>query len=264
MPQLIRKPLSWFKINPQVRKQFDEAGLKQLGESLKVKQLQPVLARPDGTLIAGERRYRAAMLVGMNELEVIITEEPLTESQIRVLQLTENMQREDLSGYEQWQGCVELLRLNPGWLAKDLAQSLKLDPSMVTRLQSPSKCIAEVQKAFAAGEIGISDCYTISKLAEGEQAEALALKLSGASRDQLEQHGRKKRNGPVSAVRVNRIKCPLPSGAVVMISGEGISLDEAIGAAQEWVKAAKRAVEDGLDAKTFQAVCKDRAKKNGV
>src|SRR5689334_17253755 len=101
MPQLARKPLSWFKINPQVRKQFDEADLKQLGESLKVKQLQPVLARPDGTLIAGERRYRAAMLAGMCDLDAVITEEPLTESQIRVFQLTENMQRENLSGYEQ-------------------------------------------------------------------------------------------------------------------------------------------------------------------
>ena len=54
MPQLANKPLSWFKANPQVRKAFDDAELRALGESLKVRQLQPVLARPDGTLIAGE------------------------------------------------------------------------------------------------------------------------------------------------------------------------------------------------------------------
>src|SRR5437660_10582253 len=58
-PQVVIKPLAWFKINPQVRTSFDEQDLRRLGESLKTKQLQPVLAQPDGTLIAGDRRYRA-------------------------------------------------------------------------------------------------------------------------------------------------------------------------------------------------------------
>jgi hypothetical protein len=59
-----RKPLTWFKVNSQVRKVFSEQEFRQLGESLKARQLQPVLALQDGTLIAGERRYRAAQLVG--------------------------------------------------------------------------------------------------------------------------------------------------------------------------------------------------------
>ena len=74
------KPVSWFKVGPQARKHFEEAELRLLGESLKVKQLQPVLARPDGTLIAGERRLRAAILVGLPELMVIISDEPLTDT----------------------------------------------------------------------------------------------------------------------------------------------------------------------------------------
>jgi ParB family transcriptional regulator, chromosome partitioning protein len=48
MATLAFKPLDWFKLGPQPRKQFDESDLRQLGESLKVKQLQPVLAREDG------------------------------------------------------------------------------------------------------------------------------------------------------------------------------------------------------------------------
>ena len=63
MAQLTTKPLSWFKTNPQVLKTFDEAELRLLGESLRNKQLQPVLLKPDGTIIAGKRRYRAAKLV---------------------------------------------------------------------------------------------------------------------------------------------------------------------------------------------------------
>jgi ParB-like chromosome segregation protein Spo0J len=90
MPQLVSKPLDWFQTNPQVRRAFDEADLLRLGESLKVKQLQPVLCQPDGTLIAGERRLRAARLVGLARLEALIAEEMLSESEIRIWQLTEN------------------------------------------------------------------------------------------------------------------------------------------------------------------------------
>ena len=89
----------------------------------------------------------------------------------------------------------------------------------------------------------------------------LAVKLSGASRDAIEQAGRKTRNVGKQAVRVARIKCPLTSGAVVQISGADISLDEAIEAAQEWVKEAKKASEQGLCAKTFERLCRDKAKK---
>lgn len=102
MPKLESKPLSWFKIAPQARRHFDEAELRQLGESLKVKQLQPVLARPDGTLIAGERRFRTASLASLANLDVVITDESLTESQLRIFQLTENLHRADLRDSEKW------------------------------------------------------------------------------------------------------------------------------------------------------------------
>jgi ParB family chromosome partitioning protein len=105
MPVLATKPLSWFKVAPQARRHFDEAELRQLGESLKVKQVQPVLAREDGTLMAGERRYRAAKLVGLAELLVVITDEPLTETQVKVIQLTENLHRSDLRDSEKWRAC---------------------------------------------------------------------------------------------------------------------------------------------------------------
>lgn len=260
MATFTQKPLGWFKIAPQARKQFDEAELRLLGESLRVKQLQPVLAKPDGTLIAGERRYRAAKLVGLPTLDVVITEEPLTDTQLKVIQLTENVHRADLTGFEKWQACAELQQLNPDWMAKDLAEHLKLDPSMVTRLLSPGRCIKAVQEALAAGKLGISDCYAISKLAEDGQAELLALKLSGASRDAIEQAGKKKRNGDKETVRLARVKCVLPSGVQIVVSGEGISLDEVIEAMGEAQKEAKKAREQNLDVKTWQSVMRDKAK----
>ena len=50
-----------------------------------------MLAKPDGTIIAGERRYRAAKLVDLPNLMVIVTEEPLTDAEVRAIQLTENI-----------------------------------------------------------------------------------------------------------------------------------------------------------------------------
>jgi ParB/RepB/Spo0J family partition protein len=260
MPTLTTKPLTWFKTNPQVRKTFDEAELRLLGESLRQKQLQPVLARTDGTLIYGERRVRAGKLVGLKELMVIVTDEPLTEAEVRAIQLTENMQRADLTAHEKWQGCEELLELHPEWQGKDLAEHLKLDPSSVTRLLSPSKCIPAWQEALRDGKVGISDCYAASKLAEADQGGLLALKLSGASRDVLESQGRKKRAGNAPAVRVAKIKCQLASGACVVVSGDEMTLDEMIEALAEAAKEAKKARDQGLDAKTFQNVMRDRAR----
>ena len=65
MPVTCKKPVSWFKRKPQIRKRFNEAEDRRLGESLKDRQLEPLVCLPDGTIICGERRLRGAELVGM-------------------------------------------------------------------------------------------------------------------------------------------------------------------------------------------------------
>ncbi|MDZ4820225.1 MAG: ParB/RepB/Spo0J family partition protein [Planctomycetota bacterium] len=261
MAVLTRKPLAWFKIASQVRRHFDEAELRLLGESLKAKQLQPVLAQSDGTLIAGERRFRGATLVGLKELEVVINDEPLTESQVRVFQLTENIHRADLTDSEKWRAYEELLRLNHGWTNKDLAQHLKLSESSVTKYLSPTRCIKDVQDALEAGRIGITTCYEISRAKTEQQAELLRLKDSGTSRDGLADHLRKQRKAASPQVRTKRIACPLSSGVSITATGQELSLDEFIEAVGEAQKEARKAREQGLDARTFAAVMKDKSRK---
>ena len=260
---LTTKPLSWFKANPnQPRKEFSEAELRSLGASMKAQgQLQPVGATADGTLLWGERRLRAAVLVVLLELMVIITDRVLSDTEIRLIQLAENIHRADLTGYEKWMACYELLTLNPAWNQKELADHLHLDPSQVCRLLSPSKCVQEAQDALKAGKITISDTYAMSKLPEAGQAEMLAKKLAGdiEGRDGMEQYGRKKRASSTPAVRASKIKVPLVSGTVVTVAGDDISLEEAIDAATDAVKQMKAAVAKGLNAKTAMNVWKDVA-----
>lgn len=261
MPKLEIKPLTWFKTDPrQPRKHFDEADLRQLGESLRKKQLQPVLCQPDGTIVAGERRYRAALLAGLPTLEVKIADEQLSDVEVRVWQLVENMLRTDLSGYEQWTACAELMCMNPSWQMKDLAEHLNLDPSTVTRILSPCKCIEAWQDALRDGKVGISDCYAASKLPHDKQAGLLALKLSGASRDQIEEAARKTRRAPAQQVKLARVRCPLSAGTVVTVQGAEMDLDGVIEALQGALDAARKANKESLDVRTAEKVWRDRAK----
>jgi hypothetical protein len=179
-----------------------------------------------------------------------------------LMQFAENEQRENFSDFERWKIVEELRQLYPKWMAKEIAGALQKDPTWVTHYSSPSNCIPAVQEAFEAGRLGISDCYAISKVSDRDQHEMLALKLGGATRDALEQAVRRinrpNRNG--SAVRLSRIKCPLPN-ATVIVSGDSIGLDESIDAVLAAAKEMKRARDEGLDARTAQAVWLKRLKK---
>ncbi|HMP03657.1 MAG TPA: hypothetical protein PKC45_14265 [Gemmatales bacterium] len=121
-----------------------------------------------------------------------------------------------------------------------------------------------MQEALEAGQIGITAAYEISRVSAEQQAELLQLKLSGASRDGLAQHVRRQNSQSTPQVRVKRIACPLPSGLSVVVSGQELSLDDLIEALSDAQKEAKRAREQGLDARTFSQVLKDKARKGGA
>jgi ParB family chromosome partitioning protein len=262
MEILDKKELSWFKPDPnQPRKAFDPAELEALEESLFVRQDIPLIAFVDGTIQDGERRWRAAQLRGrIKTLDVVITDKPMTPTELRVFQITSSVHRASLTGYEMWQACVDLLALNANWQLKDLADHLQIEASSITRYLSPSKCVAAWQEALKAGAVGVSDCYEASKLPQVEQPALLALKRSGASRNALAAAGKKARNGAKPAVKVRTIKVALCGGTSIVIKGQGLDLEQAIESLSVAIKAMKKAVAEGLDARTAQDVWRDKAR----
>lgn len=94
----------------QPRKNFDDESISALADSIKQHGiLQPLLVRPYGSgyqIVAGERRWRAARMLGMSEVPVQIKE--LSDLEAMQLALIENLQREDLNPVEEAQGYFEL------------------------------------------------------------------------------------------------------------------------------------------------------------
>lgn len=96
----------------QPRRRFDEESLSELAQSIADHGIiQPLLVRPiaDGgyQLVAGERRWRAARLAGLTEVPVVIRE--LSDDEVVVLSLIENLQREDLNPIEEALGFQKLM-----------------------------------------------------------------------------------------------------------------------------------------------------------
>jgi hypothetical protein len=121
-----------------------------------------------------------------------------------------------------------------------------------------------IEQAAADGKLGPSEWYAIAKAPEAEQQAMLAAKLAGASRDQLEQRGRKLRNGEAHGIKVNRLKIRLGSqGRSVTIAGSNLGLDDAIEILQEALKSARKAQGENLDGKTFAQVMKDKTRAGG-
>ncbi|HEY9830295.1 MAG TPA: ParB/RepB/Spo0J family partition protein [Stenomitos sp.] len=102
------------KTRTQPRRYFDAEKLEQLVQSVKQHGiLEPLLVRPlqdnQYELVAGERRYRAAALVGLTEVPVVVRE--LNDTEALQLALVENLQREDLNPVEETEGILQLLAL---------------------------------------------------------------------------------------------------------------------------------------------------------
>lgn len=97
-------PLNMIKSNvEQPRKAFDNEKIIELSESIKQHGIiQPLIVKQDGEnyiIVAGERRWRAAKLIGIKEIPVIIMD--LTDKEVLEVSLIENIQREDLNPIEE-------------------------------------------------------------------------------------------------------------------------------------------------------------------
>lgn len=120
--------------NPnQPRIHFNETELRELSESIQEHGvLQPLLVRKHGNgyeIIAGERRYQASKLAGLEELPVIIKE--VNDEEMLALALIENLQRSDLNPVEEAKGYRQLIDAS-GMTQEALSKALSKSRSAIT------------------------------------------------------------------------------------------------------------------------------------
>lgn len=120
--------------NPnQPRIHFNETELRELSESIQEHGvLQPLLVRKHGNgyeIIAGERRYQASKLAGLEELPVIIKE--VNDEEMLALALIENLQRSDLNPVEEAKGYRQLID-DSGMTQEALSKAVSKSRSAIT------------------------------------------------------------------------------------------------------------------------------------
>lgn len=145
----------------QPRTRMDEGGLQELAASIKTQGImQPILVRPIGTdkksgstkyeIIAGERRFRAAQLAGLEELPVLVRD--VDDQAAAAMALIENMQREDLNPLEEAQGIHRLIT-DFAFTHEQAASAVGRSRSAVSNLLRLMNLASAVQTMLMAGDI---------------------------------------------------------------------------------------------------------------
>lgn len=163
----------------QPRKSFDEAKLQELANSIQTQGvLQPLLVRKDGDsfrLIAGERRWRAAQLAGLQEVPCVVRE--ATEAQAFELALVENLQRADLNPLEEAEGYRRLI--DEFHLTQELvSQRVGKERSSIANALRLLTLPDEVKALLASGELSMGQARAVLGAHSPSEMIALAEKVT--------------------------------------------------------------------------------------
>ncbi len=162
----------------QPRTHMDEGALYELAESIKAQGImQPILVRKlkDGAqagkyeIIAGERRFRAARLAGLDRVPVLVRDVP--NEAAAAMALIENIQREDLNPLEEAQGLQRLIK-EFGLTHETAAQAVGRSRSAATNLLRLLNLADPVQTMLMAGDIDMGHARALLALDRATQITA--------------------------------------------------------------------------------------------
>ena len=162
----------------QPRKEFDEAELQELADSiLRYGVIQPLLVREkDGhyEIIAGERRWRAAKLAGMKEIPVIIRD--YTDQEAAEISLIENIQRKDLNPVEEARAYQQLIG-DYGMTQEELSEVLSKSRTFITNSMRLLKLPEPVLLMVADGTLSTSHAKVLLGLENEEDLKKAAAQV---------------------------------------------------------------------------------------
>jgi ParB family chromosome partitioning protein len=201
----------------QPRTRMDEGALHELAESIRAQGvMQPVLVRPiaaqDGgpkrfEIIAGERRFRAALLAGLDRVPVLVRD--VSDEAAAAMSLIENIQREDLNPLEEARGLKRLTE-EFGMTHEGAARAVGRSRSAATNLLRLLHLTAPVQQLLLAGEIEMGHARALLPLDGAEQIieanEIVAKRLSVREAEKLVARRTARAGRPAPPLRAKRQK----------------------------------------------------------
>lgn len=176
----VKKTLRTCEIEPnreQPRKKFSDEAITSLADSIREHgMLQPILVRPlsEGgyQIVAGERRWRAARMLGLDEVPVNIRE--LSDSETMQIAIIENLQRENLNPVEEANGYNELIEkygMTQDKVAKMVGRSRSSVANAIRILTLPESVLDMIEKGdlsvgHAKALLGFEDMELLTSIAE--------------------------------------------------------------------------------------------------
>ena len=169
-------PINEIRPNPyQPRKNFDQAALDELAESIKnYGVFQPIIVKKSikgYDLVAGERRLRASKLAGLATIPAIVRD--FSDEMMREIALLENLQRENLTAIElawAYKNILDSLDINQEDLAKKIGKSRSHVTNTLGLLRLPN----DVQNMVLDGKLSMGHARALSKLEDDHEIEDYA------------------------------------------------------------------------------------------
>jgi len=195
----------------QPRTRMDDGSLAELAASIKSQGImQPVLVRPidasaNGAryeIIAGERRFRAAQLAGLDEIPVLVRE--VDDQNAAAMALIENIQREDLNPLEEAQGIARLIS-EFSFTHEQAAQAVGRSRSAVSNLLRLVNLASPVQTMLMAGDIDMGHARALLAVDAASQIalanQVIAKRLSVRETEKMVARALEEQNAPPAAPR---------------------------------------------------------------
>lgn len=177
--QIVEINLSELRANPyQPRKNFDEEALNELASSIKEHGVfQPIIVKKSikgYEIIAGERRFRASKLAGIQTIPAIVKD--FSDEEMMQIALLENLQRENLTSIEEakaYKSIIESMNITQDELAKKVGKSR----SHITNILGLLKLPASVQDMVLYNKLSMGHARVLSKLDDPKIVEDLAQRV---------------------------------------------------------------------------------------
>ncbi len=223
-------PIGMIEANPrQPRRQFDEAALNELADSIRVKGvLQPILVRPTTggryEIIAGERRWRASQIAGLHEIPAVIRQ--FSDADSYEVAIIENVQRADLNPMEEAMG-YHRLASEYGHTQEMVAAVTGKGRSHVANLMRLLELPDDAQSLVRMGLLTVGHAKAVL---QGRDPGALAKEIAarGLTVRQAEEAARKSHMAKTPKARAQAAKRDADLAALEAQLSEGLGLQVAI------------------------------------